>query len=259
MARGRVVVAHRGGDLVALDLAGTICWSTHLADAWILSSPTIVDGVVYVISEDGIIRAVDLADGRIRWPQPTHTSGAHTSVAAADGLVYAVDGNGTLHALQATTGQPRWRAEVEADHDLGSGPAVRDGRVVVASHSGQVLALEATTGRLLWANHGPTAGASPAIDALTLYAADRVGIRAIAASDGRLRWRWDWPAPGNSGSPTVTANAVLASGTRRTLQALDKTTGRKLWFHPLDGAPGTTTATDGYILVTVGNKMWAFR
>jgi outer membrane protein assembly factor BamB len=65
----RIVVGNRGVGLIALAAAtGEELWHTTFWGSWLESTPTLVDGVIYVGSSDlGRVSALDPADGRVLW------------------------------------------------------------------------------------------------------------------------------------------------------------------------------------------------
>ena len=98
----------------------------HLAAHWmfktggeIASSPTVVNGVVYVGSWDGYEYALNAADGTLIWrtnlgitsaPTCNPTSAGVTSVATVqNGVVYVGGGDAYWYALDASTGAVLWK------------------------------------------------------------------------------------------------------------------------------------------------------
>ncbi|MFG3381435.1 serine/threonine-protein kinase [Streptomyces sp. NPDC047999] len=117
---------------------------THTTGRAVLSSPAVVDGTVYIGSNDNRVYALDASTGTPRW---THTTGAwvRSSPAVVDGTVYIGSDDNRVYALDASTGTPRWT------HTTGdwvySSPAVVDGTVYIGSNDKKVYALDAATGR----------------------------------------------------------------------------------------------------------------
>ncbi|MFI9176100.1 protein kinase domain-containing protein [Streptomyces lincolnensis] len=117
---------------------------THTTGDEVRSSPTVVDGTVYIGSDDCTVYALDAATGTPRW---THTTGSavSSSPAVVDGTVYVGGYDKKVYALDAATGTPRWT------HTTGSAvfssPAVVDGTVYVGGYDKKVYALDAATGQ----------------------------------------------------------------------------------------------------------------
>src|SRR6185437_10878774 len=112
--------------------------------------------VVYDVSEDGVVSALNASNGALRWCDleggevisPT-AQGAPLLAVDQEG-VYIGGLNGTLLALQASDGQQQWQAQV-ASSILAL--AVADGQVYVSSEgaTGDTLtAFNASTGKKVW-------------------------------------------------------------------------------------------------------------
>ena len=70
----------------------------------IISSPTVVNGVVYVGSDDKSVYAFDAGTGALVWSFAM-SGMVRSSPAVANGVVYAASQNGTVYALRAGTGR----------------------------------------------------------------------------------------------------------------------------------------------------------
>lgn len=146
----------------ALDAAtGERRWATSFPD-FVVSSPAVVNGTVYVGCWDEHVYALDGADGSERW-RATANAPVSSSPAVADGSVYVGDWSGTLHALDAVSGDAEWFLPV-GDH-VGSSPAVVDGTIYVVGDNSAVVAAS-TEGRIEWRFEGPKGdfnASSPAV------------------------------------------------------------------------------------------------
>ena len=204
----------------------------------IVSSPTLIDGRLYVAFTDGSIRALDATNGQIIW-NVTHTAGAYSSPAIAAGRLYIAIHNQGLLALDANTGSELWLAPMPGPQ--WSSPAVDNGRVFVGSRDDHKLyAFDAITGNTLWtATTSDWVQTSPAVGNGVVYIGNNSGnVYAYNAETGGLVWQ-SAVAPGFAigSSPTV-ANGVLyiasaldASATHfdGKLYALDAATGQVLF------------------------------
>ena len=88
------------------------------------SSPTVVDGVVYVGSDDGTLYALDAATGAERWRFATGDE-VDSSPAVVDGVVFVGSEDGNVYALEAAEPQLEdgATAEIAGDGtDLRGGP-----------------------------------------------------------------------------------------------------------------------------------------
>ena len=116
---------------------GLLTWSFTTGSV-VLSSPTVVDGVVYVGSEDNNTYALNATTGAKVWSFTTGSS-VYSSPAVANGVVYVGSDDNNTYALNATTGAKLW------NYTTGSGvfssPAVANGTVYVGSVDGNVYAI----------------------------------------------------------------------------------------------------------------------
>jgi outer membrane protein assembly factor BamB len=134
-------------------------WS-HLTGYYVDSSPAIVNGVVYVDSNDGYLYALKASTGAKLWRATFFGGTAGCSPAVANGVVY-VGANVKLYALNANTGAKLW------SYTMGfviSSPTVVNGVVYVGSWDNKVYALNARTGAKLWSyTTGDHVESSPAV------------------------------------------------------------------------------------------------
>ncbi|WP_199243670.1 outer membrane protein assembly factor BamB family protein [Haloplanus rallus] len=210
------------------------------------SSPAVVDGTVYVGSNDRYVRALPVADGSERWRYRTGGK-VFSSPAVVDGTVYVGSTDGSIYALPTDSGRPAWT--FETDGEVRSSPAVVDGTVYVGSTDGAVYALSADDGSERWRfQAGDTVRSSPAVVDGTVYVGsggdtsvsnpDRpeAGVYALSADDGTERWRVETDGP-------VDAAPAVADGTvyvgypgdyDDVLLALDAASGDERWRFTAD-------------------------
>jgi outer membrane protein assembly factor BamB len=132
-----------------------------------------------------------------------------------------------------------------------SGPAIVDGKLYTLGTRGRseiLLVLDAATGKELWATNlggildddrGDGPRGTPTVDGDRVYALTGPGILAcVSATDGKVLWQVTMrslggsvPNWGYSESVLVDGNRVLCTpgGSRGTVAALDKMTGKLLW------------------------------
>lgn len=128
---------------------GKIRWIFE-TDGQIASSPVVVEGVVYLSTDnevDQIIVALDAETGILLWEHSV-TAPIASSLAVAGGLVFVTIRNGRLLALNTSDGTIRWDFTTGAPH-YGSS-TVYDGIIYIGTFDKNLYALDAATGRLLW-------------------------------------------------------------------------------------------------------------
>ena len=145
-------------------------WQSRPTLPTIPTPPTAAGGLVFTGGEDGKIRAIDAADGSMRWEYLT-PGPIKQSPTIWNGRAYAGGGDGQVYCLDAATGQLLWRfraAPVErhimvygslcSTWPAHSGVLVHDGVAYVGAgiidHDGTyVYALDAESGKILWQNN----------------------------------------------------------------------------------------------------------
>lgn len=121
---------------------------THEAGEPIESSAAIVDGLVYVGSQAGELRALDLKSGSLRWKYKTGEAIGESSPCVANGIVYVGDLSGMVHAVNAQTGKGLWTFKTASE--IKASPVVAGDRVLIGSYDETLYCLAAKTGAELW-------------------------------------------------------------------------------------------------------------
>ena len=238
------------------------------ATAGVSRSPTVADGVVYAVSDIGVLHALDEATGAELWRAADVDS--HASI--VDGLVVATFVDGTVRALDARSGSEKWSTTSPLQvFDDGTGLDVDDTTVYVGT-TPALVALDLANGTERWrhADAFTSEYHRPALSDGLVYAGTNTGgFVAVDAGTGELRWRED-TGPGFTGTAVATdgiayIGASSDGGTGR-LFAFDAETGSLLWsvdellFSPAvsDGvaysgsALGAVTARDAL----TGEELW---
>ncbi len=129
---------------------------TYKTQGAVLSSPIIVDGVVYVGSEDKHLHAIDAKTGQEKWKLATETL-IDASPIYDDGVVYIGTDGGLLLAVDVATGKPKWQfktggriAGEAAVTMINREDGGKDKVVVVGSHDGLLYCLNASDGTKRW-------------------------------------------------------------------------------------------------------------
>ena len=145
IAGGQVFVGSRDGGLYALDArTGERLWRMSHRGSWVVGSPAVRDGIVYVGSSDGqFVQAVDAGNGSERWRYPTGANVLSSPLLAGDLVIVGTEANdapwGDLLALDAATGKLRWRLRCE--EALYSSPVAVDSMLYVGTDAGDLLAI----------------------------------------------------------------------------------------------------------------------
>jgi outer membrane protein assembly factor BamB len=211
--------------------------------------PAIHGGALYLLDDDGMLRAIQKTSGRILWRQRVGRLAA-ASPAAGNGLVYAValrglgSETGRIAAYRARDGRQAWSKALPSRAE--SSPLLRRKRVFFGTEDGTVYAVNARTGRTIWTYRASGAvKGGPALANGTLYFGDYAGrVHAVSAKTGRSVW-----SVGTSGtrfgfgSGRFYSTAAVAFGR----VYLGNTDGRVYSFAASSGKLAWATSTGAYV------------
>jgi len=227
--------------------ANILKWSFTTGDR-VYSSPAVVDGVVYVGSDDNRVYALDAVNGEEVW---NYTTGGRVlaSPAVINGVVYVGSYDKTLYALDKGTGTKLWSfltgGWVTAD------PVVTDGVVYSGSLDDKLYAINADTGAEIWnASFGvyPSIDTSPAVANGVVYVTGgQTTLYALDSATGATLWNFTRELV-ISGSPSVANNVVYVGCNDNNLYALDALTGEMIWNYTTGGEVQSCPAVAGNIV-----------
>lgn len=247
----RVYAGNSEGSFYCFNaLDGSVIWSTQLGD-WV-NPPYVDNGIVYVSSSNGYIRAFDGISGVEQW---SYYSGSNnlTSAPTIDGnILYCGNSSGNqLLAIEKTTGDLLWEHTTMAE--VQSSPCVADGRVFVASYDQNIYAVDAISGQQLWQTLVDTDDwfySDPTERNGMVFQKSDNFINALDTDDGSIVWQYEH----NSGL----ASDVQVSDTRlysffpggvgdRYLRCFDLQTGTVLWEEVINYVPHDILEVNGVL------------
>lgn len=205
------------GTIVAVDAtSGRVRWNYQIPEGHLLGEGTRTgDGGLALLSPDGAVGVLDMADGRVRWATPPvgpESPEVPVAMAAGDGLVVIVQA-GTMTGLNAGDGTVRWRTQV----------AVRS----FPRLAGAAIVLFDTT-----------------VD-------QKLAIIGYKLDDGQRRWQMP-PTPFTEVPSTIEPLVLLSHGyPDRMLQAVDPASGAVRWQSDLGPSLIRESATGPTELVTM--------
>jgi len=224
----------------------TLAWKFTTGGS-VVSSPTVVDGVVYAGSQDKNVYAVGALSGDLVWKYTTGGS-IEDSPAVANGMVYIESDNGYVYCLNAKTGSLKWEAFIGSNLQftyanlvLTSSPVVSNGMVYIGSLDGYLYALNANTGDVVWkASAGGPIECSPAYDDGAVFFTSQQPTEgmlfSLNANTGSAIWSLPLPyqysfVGGTEmlGSPSIANGVVYASSDWGAYYAVNETTGKVIW------------------------------
>jgi outer membrane protein assembly factor BamB len=279
VSEGTVYFGSYDGYFYALDLAGKLKWkfqtggerryaAKHLHGAepagetmpdpfdLFLSSPAVVNGVVYFGSGDGNVYALDAATGTQKWRFQTGDV-VHSSPAVVDGIVYAGSWDTYFYAIDASSGKEKWSFRTGDDpkihNQIGiqSSPLVANGTVYFGCRDSNLYALDARTGEKRWIfnNKGSWVIGSPVVKDGRLYftTSDSGLFHAVDAANGNEIYSLSllWPL---FSSGAIAGNTLYIGSEEGKLFAIDLEAQHLTWSFQTDGSKSngaTFTKPDG--------------
>src|SRR5208283_4324334 len=100
-------LTHTGYSTSTAPLTNQLLWNYTTGNLVDYSSPAVINGVVYVGSDDHYVYALNAATGAYIWSYKTGSS-VDSSPAVANGMVYIGSEDHKVYALNATTGSKIW-------------------------------------------------------------------------------------------------------------------------------------------------------
>ncbi|MBA2717991.1 MAG: PQQ-binding-like beta-propeller repeat protein [Chloroflexi bacterium] len=185
------------GGVVGLDAAtGGLVWQWSGPAGEPATAGPVLDGVAYVTTADGRLRAIGLADRRERWSIQTISTVVSSPEIVGDTIYVATNPgestgpNGELYAINRADGHIRWRYRAPSGGYMSAGP-VKDGVLFASSRDSGIVALRdaGSSAVEMWHVDGPSSTWPMALvgDALYQQRADG-SIGVYGTSDGALRW-----------------------------------------------------------------------
>jgi outer membrane protein assembly factor BamB len=266
---GKIFAATGFGNVTALDAkTGRQLWSTSTVVP-VHSAPVVVDGRVYIITQENETQALDAGDGHLLWDHRGTVESAgilsSASVGVSGDTVVVPYSSGELFALRAQNGTPSWTdtltrtgnvTSLTIINDIAGRPVIDRNMVFAVSHSGTLAAINFRSGSRAWTRN--IAGIqTPLIAGEYVFIVSTDGqVVCMNRGDGRVRWTAQLPAFGDPDrkrdpivwtGPLLVSNFLVLVASNGTAELLSPFTGQKL---------GETTMPDGtFIAPVIANGM----
>jgi len=258
-----------GPFFVALDASGKERYRTKLGGCS-LASVAIAGGMAYLPTDDGMLNALDIKNGAVRWSarmgaasnlkQIDNWDMFHSSPTVVDGRVYVGGADGCIRAFHADSGKESWR--FQTGRAVRATPAVVKGRVFCGSFDGKVYALKAASGKKVWEVDTRMAGApwnavqgSCAVEDGLVVVGSRSGfLFGIDAASGQVRWRHSHEGSWVPSSPAIQGGiAYVGQSDGGKVSAVDFT-GKPLWVYDAKDHTFASPALAGDTLYVATNQ-----
>lgn len=203
LADGKLFVATGYGEVLALNPAdGATLWRKSV-QAPLRSAPAAGGGLVFVVSIDNRLHALDATTGDVRWNHAgiIETAGllGAPSPALGSGALLVAYSSGELFALRLSNGREMWADNLASSRREGgvmSIAAIRGQPVLAAngqaalavSNSGRMVAIDTRSGQRVW-DQRIGGNQMPWVSGTTVFmVSNQAQLMALNLIDGRIRW-----------------------------------------------------------------------
>jgi eukaryotic-like serine/threonine-protein kinase len=197
------------------------------------SSPAILDGKVFIGSDDMKLHALSLADGKSVWEFKTEAP-IEAAPLVLDGKVYVGSTDNALYAVEAKDGKQVWKYATE-DKILGApnwtkSPDGKENWILAGSYDTKLHCVSATTGKKVWDYEtGNYINGCPAVsDGATVFGGCDALLHMISVADGKKVKEMDAEAY-IAGSAAVTGNRAYVGHYENVFLCFDLTAQKILW------------------------------
>ncbi|WP_420887217.1 outer membrane protein assembly factor BamB [Candidatus Moranella endobia] len=159
----RIYVASELAKVYAMEAkCGSLAWEVLVAGET-LSPPVVSDGVILIHTSNGMLQALNEADGALKWTvnleaKMLNIRGGSTPTTACGTAIVGSD-NGLVSAVMLNIGQIIWQqrisqtggvTEIARINDVQATPVVVNGYVYALAYNGNLAALDLFSGKLMW-------------------------------------------------------------------------------------------------------------
>ncbi|MDX9973053.1 MAG: PQQ-binding-like beta-propeller repeat protein [FCB group bacterium] len=255
-----LIACSAGGRIYAMDTAtGDTRWETN-TDVPVLGTPNVavvesdkgpVKQVLFIDQTDGVLHALDFADGKPLW-QGKEITRCDASPAVSGDTVAFGSCAGALHIVSAKNGEMLREVSIDEDSQVAGGVVLLGDLIYAATRGGKFIHANYRTGEIVWVNEDCEEDAltTPAVrgDAI-VFSGDDGGVYCLERESGKLRWRVEFK--GQPTSPVIVGDKV-AVASRGKLYLLRLSDGQELWSYEVSDEV-TSPIVAGELLV-VGSE-----
>ena len=253
-----IIYVDNGSNLLAINAqTGVLAWSTNLGGKFSSSSPTIVNDIVYIGSDNGFLYAIDAKTGSQKWKYDLYKTNSNFkdvdgNPTVIDGIVYVLstDSNGLCVGLDAVTGVKKWSVDLPYSNS-GASPTIYNGIIYFYLGSKQITAFDAKTGNKIWENNNFAVYKSPMVVNDIIYFSDDNGkIIALDALKGQPKSTFSTTEL--TDTPILVVGQSIFGAKDNTAKAIDNQSGKLLWTYKL----GTIVSNTTPIVLTKDGKVF---
>lgn len=138
--------------LTAIEKAtGSVRW-TYPTGQYMMTSPSVFEGMVYFIDSNKKLLALDLESGVKKWEYLIENADRLSSSAQVmNGVLYVSNPNGKIYALEAQTGKKKWQVRIGDGLDMRPGELIaKNNRLYVPRGYKNLSVLNSSNGEKIW-------------------------------------------------------------------------------------------------------------
>lgn len=262
LGEASALVARRIGD-------GREIWRAFVGSS-MPDGPTLDGDTVYVVTDEGLLLAVDARTGEERWRFEADASIEGSPAVGGDRVLVSAQnqrtGTVTVHAVDEADGTEAWR--FTAPRALpGTAVAATADAAFVGLSDGRIVRLDADDGNVRWAVTPQdffVPGVAPAVTP-DLLISDRLHLYLFDAAEGTERWVFrladlrlldDGRTNTLTSSPVATNGSALIADASGVVSAIDLRSGRRVWKADAGDGPVASVAAgpDAVYLTSTGRN-----
>lgn len=260
---GGVYLGLEDGAFRAYDAkTGERKWTMELKSA-IVSRPTVWNGIVYFITGNETLYAVDAVTGKWKWQYNRNSRKQMTILGLpapviSEGVVFVGAGDGALVALDALTGELKWGKKPMGTsarfEDADATPLVSEKTVIMAIYDGSVFSVDRQTGIINWGFDRGSIMPISKEGGLIIVSGQDNSIHALNPVNGEEKWSYS----AHDGKAEFTGavshdGRVLVGSSWGRVHVLDAQSGEVIKkFHTWGGVYSTPAICDGVAYVLNG-------
>lgn len=234
----------------------------HRTGNSVLSSPSVVNGTVYVGSWGENLYAFDTESGDVKWRFKTESSAPYSSYGGrvgsspyvADGMVVFGSWDGYVYAVDTESGNEVWR--FDASSMVRSSPIINDDTVYIGDWAGKMNALSLEDGTKLWSYETgrdhiystPCFGEDclyfGAMDSNPRGGPEGGELHAVDADSGERLWEFTENG-GVGSSPSLHEGTLYFGSFDNNVYAVDSESGEEIWSFETGDRIASSPAVDG--------------
>ncbi len=226
---GRVFVGCKDRNIYCLNSSNGELIWYYSTGGEVNSSPAVDGGHVYIGSDDGYLYCLDFDTGILSWKVEIGGS-VRSCPAVLNDFVYLGSGNHDFFCLNASDGTTIW--SYPTSYKVYSSPAVSNGIVYFACYDFYVYAINSTTGSEIWRQHTGSDIDSPSISNGCVFTGSSIGnVCCLNASTGDKIWEYQTEDTVAS-SPAIAYECVYVGSENNNVYCLNASNGEKIWATP---------------------------